>query len=358
MVSQRSTYFNIQALRGLASCMVVLYHSSEAWSNVARSDASHAWSAGSTGVDIFFVISGFVMAFASLGKVQGSAAAAVFMKRRIIRVMPLYWIVTASVLLHSLLHLVRRGQPLIKVTPAQIIESLLLLPYNSSASPIVGHAWTLSYEMFFYVCLAAMVLLRKSSVLALTTLMICLVGLGQFRTATWPEATAILSPWLLEFTAGLWIGHGAKKLWSLPTGVSAVMASAGLLGLWFVPLSTAAPQRILHAVCAVMLVQAAVALERKSGPSVPVWALLIGDASYSIYLLHPFLLGGMGKVLLRLGLIAPFRERLLDELTMVTVCCAVAIILGIILHKTVEYPVNRYLAGRSKPVQTEASAGV
>ena len=349
----KGTFYNIQTLRGLAACMVVLYHASEGWSLFASGNYSHAWYPGAGGVDLFFVISGFVMAISAIGKGRGSKASLSFFKRRVIRVMPLYWLATTLLILKIRLGLVH-GSALVHLSIKSALLSYLLIPYQPDASPLVGHAWTLSYEMFFYLCLAAALLTRKKIVTLISVFLSALVILGMFRTDHWPMVTVLFSPWLLEFLSGLWLGVAVKEGYRLNNRLSGSVGIGALTFLCVTPGATPM-QHLIRGVCALGVVQAAVFLEPKLGGRMPRWALLIGDSSYSLYLIHLFFIVFFVSLLHRANLISVGRVDLRDELLTVVFCLVCSALLGIVIHKLVEYPMNRLLSGTGKPVQTEAA---
>jgi hypothetical protein len=97
--AKRPTFRGIQALRGFAACMVVVHHATQQWSLYTVGDGAQLfWANGAAGVDIFFVISGFVMAVSTIGREHKTHPARSFLERRLIRLVPLYWIVTFIVL--------------------------------------------------------------------------------------------------------------------------------------------------------------------------------------------------------------------------------------------------------------------
>jgi exopolysaccharide production protein ExoZ len=355
------TFLILQALRGIASCMVVLYHASESWSAAASGAYSFEWLGGAGGVDIFFVISGFVMAVSSIGKGSGPRAAWHFFERRIVRVMPVYWLVTTFLVLKVEMGMVRTGAILTHIPLKDGILSYLLIPYNPEASPLLGHAWTLSYEMFFYLCLAIALWTRKNVPIAMTAFLGLLVIVGAFRTEHWPIITVLFSPFLLEFLAGLWLGFATIKGVRVGPWIGGLLGAAALATMWFVPVRTILMQRLEWGVCALLIVQAAVALEPKMGRWMPRWALLLGDASYSLYLIHPLLLKFFVSLLTKVHVVVPGRVRFEDEGLTMVFCLVLSVVVGVGMYLLVESPINgglRRLLRLRKPVQTEAAARV
>jgi exopolysaccharide production protein ExoZ len=157
---------SIQVLRGVAAVMVVLFH-------------VLGFQIGSAGVDIFFVISGFIM-FHTNREVFGHAGAAIlFLKRRILRVAPLYWLCTAFALWP-------------KTELKTLAASVLFVPVRSgdgSIHTVLAPGWTLNFEMFFYIVFAAgLVLPRKYGLPAIVATLSGLILLG---LATKPTQAAL-----------------------------------------------------------------------------------------------------------------------------------------------------------------------
>src|SRR5690348_7613306 len=89
------SFLTIQALRAIAALLVVVYHAFEMWDlRVTPGAGGPAWSNGAAGVDIFFVISGFVMVVSSQRLLKRAHAGLIFLRHRVVRIVPLYWLLT------------------------------------------------------------------------------------------------------------------------------------------------------------------------------------------------------------------------------------------------------------------------
>lgn len=205
--------FSIQFLRFLASFLVLVSHSANVL-NVPKSIT-----VGDAGVDIFFIISGFVIGL--VGPQDPSAIR--FWFKRIVRVMPLYWI--------GLLAFIALRFYLWRIEPAtgDFIHSLFLIPRRGPGwFPILFPAWTLSYEMFFYAVFGvALAISRRHVVLGVSLLFLAIVYMP------WKTLAAVLDvTLLLEFVAGMmvaiiyqrvWISRRNPKLGMLMVAAAAVM---------------------------------------------------------------------------------------------------------------------------------------
>jgi len=135
------TFLSIQFLRFVAAFAVVLSHS-EFISGVywpKDTTASYMFGFGHVGVHIFFVISGFVMVYSTFARSSEGIPVSDFLWRRFVRIFPIYWIYAAVY--------VGFGH---QIGMADAVGSLLLLPRYSSL--IIGQGWTLSFELYFYIC--------------------------------------------------------------------------------------------------------------------------------------------------------------------------------------------------------------
>lgn len=198
------TVYSLQVLRGIAAFMVVLAHT------YAHLDTRHIIQgipgladAGIHGVDIFFVISGFVMVYISGDNFGKPGASRDFLIRRIIRVVPLYWFYTAaiSVLLIFFPGDFSSGQ---SFDLSHLLASLSFIPVENSVGkifPIHAVGWTLNYEMYFYLIFAFLLLFKKEWFLPLLSIILLagvLTGMV-IKQAVTPIFSVITAPLLIEF---------------------------------------------------------------------------------------------------------------------------------------------------------------
>ena len=275
----------IQYLRGIAALMVAWHHGIN---QIAGLEEHFPLRFGTSGVDLFFVISGFIMVMTTAGK---HVTPGFFMARRIVRVVPLYWVLTLA-----LAAVVLAAPSIFRttlLTSASLAQSLLFIPHLSPSHagmvwPILVPGWTLNYEMFFYLVFAASLAFRhRLAVLVATLTALVAAGyvLGPFTS---PIARTYTDPILLEFVAGAVIGHlwlaGRLKLPMLASISGAVIGAALLVLRDAAPL--ASYTQLLGAVLVVIGSLNMSRLEWQSG-----MLRALGDASYSIYLTHVFTLG-------------------------------------------------------------------
>jgi exopolysaccharide production protein ExoZ len=305
--SKPQTFLGVQALRGIAACMVVVHHTTQIWGTDFANGKLTVWNTGAAGVDIFFVISGFVMTVSSTGRKAPTAAK--FMLRRIIRLVPLYWLVTlltsVKLILVALHPSLGSGEHA-HTSVGYVVESLLFIPVRNASReiiPILSPGWTLDFEMFFYILFAAALAFKVRPVRFLTPVLVALAIAGLFRTEGWPAFTILAHPMLLEFLAGVLLGYAVQGRLRVEPAAAAALGVLGFVAILVNPFPPTYAYEIRRAVewgiPAFLIVQAAVMLESKYSDYLPKWALWIGDASYSLYLIHMIVVAVVARLFLK-----------------------------------------------------------
>ena len=332
----------LNALRGPAALLVVLYHVRQiAVRDMGSAGGFEFWRFGHAGVDLFFVISGFVIYLVHRRDIGKASALRHFLSRRFVRVYPPLWIVTTGVLIGALVtaHAVRPE----KMDAWFIVRSYLLWPIQS-ALPLVPPAWTLSHEIKFYLLFATAIALSTRLWKPLLTAVLAgtiLTGLAEVIDPTAvPFAIAfLLSPYNLEFAAGV-----AVAMIVLGRAVAAprALAAVGVV-LWAVAAahdqSLQAPdvaQVLRYGVPSALIVLGATARDVHHPVFRAPVLRLLGDASYSIYLVHlPVIV-----VAIRF---ANFVHARATPVTL-TAVAVLATAAGLAFHVMVERPITRWLA--------------
>lgn len=281
------TFISIQFLRFLAALMVVCHHTQIALMHHGLgSDAIAAVSRwtdmGAAGVHLFFVISGFIMVLTTEGGARGQAAGFEFLVRRLIRIYPFY-ILCCGVYLVAFAAMGQSHQ----ATLAEFALSLLLVPGH--ATRIIGPGWTLAYEVYFYLCFAAGLLLsgRKGLVVLTVVFLVCgaIGAIARFRHPILDVMTNLL---LVEFLLGAWIAIAVLGRRSIDKCIT-VAALAGSISIVLIALlwDLWVPTVLLWGVPSALLIFALAAQEKRG--SAPGWMKRyrsFGDASYALYLVH------------------------------------------------------------------------
>ena len=340
-----ATLDSIQALRGLAAAYVVLYHSGLELTGHPALDwlTANVIKRGHVGVDVFFVISGFIIAWVAVLARPRPERPLPFMVRRVCRLAPPYWVMSA---IHALL--------LNPVTPALFATSLAFLPSAVEHPPYYGYpalyvGWSLNYEMTFYVAFALGLWLAGRYALW--------VVLGIFAASTvllpwWrfgavdpdPARTYPLdSPWLamaanplvLEFLLGCVLAWAyARWRGRLTRPVALVMLMAGTA--WFLgSLVWVGPDFSLagRGLPAGALLAGVVAAEHAGVLPVSRGLVWLGELSYALYLTHPTVIEGIKRLF---PVLVPAQTGW--QLARFAVDAVLALALALLLHRWVEQP--------------------
>lgn len=351
---------NLQALRGVACLAVVVFHTAalEKDFGLGFSPLRPALWFGYAGVDLFFVLSGFIITLISRADLGRPARLPRYAFRRLWRIYPTYW--AALVPAVGLFALSAPEQVVGPRGAAEWIDTVLLLPQPDGCRflPVV---WTLSYELMFYLAFGVLFLLPRRLALPLLgawAVAVVVVMAGSL-SPTNRFAALTVSPFVLEFLAGVAVAWFPVRLSGrLAAGVAAVAAAWFGVGsaLAFDPdfrwLCMAVPVRVLvYTPAAALLVFAAVGWERAGGRVGWRWLSRVGDASYSIYLIHVPALIVAHQVWVWTGL----GHRRLPHLGWIGLTLALGVGFGMLLHRFVERPLLR-LAERRKPVAAQPPA--
>lgn len=298
-------YEGIQALRFVAALLVVVTHATFYVSE--RLVPGHpVWSNGAAGVDVFFVISGFVMVMSSQGLIGRPDGAKTFMLRRLSRIVPLYWLATTlkvAAILAVPAALVNGG-----LDVAYIVKSYLFIPAygpQGGLHPVVAVGWTLNFEMFFYVVFAIALWLRVPPLPFVATIFAALSVASLWRLPDWPALAFWLDTIVLEFVAGMVIARLCIAGVRVPTSVATLLVAVGFAGLVWPWGEFHAMARVLHwGIPAILIVGGVAMLEPALQGRVPSSLLLLGDSSYALYLFHPMIAPAAPAVLAKIGLVS------------------------------------------------------
>jgi exopolysaccharide production protein ExoZ len=336
-IKARPTVHSVQLLRAVAALLVVFFHGQQAFASHISQPAfpveTYLFGFGAVGVHVFFVISGFIMVFTS--RFEDGFDSRKFFRRRLLRIYPIYWLCAALyVAAHALLALPY------ELSAAKTVGALMLLPGDAAA--IIGPAWTLSFEMFFYLCFGlAMTAGLARGIIVLACAFAVAVCLGLLLPAGGSAWELVTDPLLLEFVAGAIIG------WLL---VSGRLPRRG--GAWFVALALIMfvagivlgydrlPSVVMWGAPSALLVAGVVAWEAGQGSTRWVRQIgLLGDSSYALYLIH--------ILVITLVVQAAMKQPWLAELEPAGAAClvsALAMLAAELLHRKLERPALAWLS--------------
>jgi peptidoglycan/LPS O-acetylase OafA/YrhL len=342
-----ATLDSIQALRGLAAAYVVLYHSGltlgTAQTPVLAWISANVIKRGHVGVDVFFVISGFIIAWVAVLARPRPETPLSFVIRRCCRLAPPYWTMSA---IHALL--------LNPVTPAVFAASLAFVPTSTDHAPYYGYpalyvGWSLNYEMAFYGAFALGLWLagRRALWVVLALFAVFTLVLPWWRfgapVADPAQGYPFASPWMamasnplvLEFLLGCLLAwaYARWRHW-LTRGVAWAMLAIGT-GWFLASLPLVGPEFSLagRGLPAAALLAGAVAAEHTGLLRVPRALVWLGELSYALYLVHPTVIEGVKRLMPEL---AP--DQTVLQLTRFAIDAALALLLAMLLHRWVELP--------------------
>jgi peptidoglycan/LPS O-acetylase OafA/YrhL len=361
----RPTLHNLQALRGVACLLVFGIHLAvwEQTFGIGRPLLGGFVWFGYAGVDLFFVLSGFLITFTQFRHLGHPAAAPAYLFRRAWRIYPTFW---AVMLLGVGLTLAVSGRWAVVTQPgAPGVRTLWLTWLTLAPSRVpnlyVPPAWSLSFEMMFYLAFAGLVVLPRRVGPRLlggwaVAVGVAAVAVGGAELSTRVWLWHLLSPFVWEFL----LGCGAA--WAVRAGATRFGRAAAVLGVgwaaawvlsWADPKDPAAVAGNMvwrvaaFGPAAALLVYGLVALELRGGWRLPRWLRHTGDASYSIYLWH----APAGGAVYALTLTWP--HTFLPHLGWLALQCAVGVGGGFVVYRLIERPlmsvVNRRKAGRETP---------
>lgn len=349
---------NIQALRGVAAIMVFLIHLLSVKHGLGADwFLFKYWWVGPAGVDLFFVISGFIVCYtaAKAGRedVPSYEAAGKFAIKRAFRVYPVYWVVLAICFIVA--PYVQTADPSI---PAQRVWRLVTLTTTNNNRVML--AWTLCYELFFYLVLTLIIFFRPKKVYETVMYWIVIqLGLSAWASAYGTDMFRYLplSPLILEFGAGCIIAYMVDR-GVRASGFQALFGGIVLFGVaawahswqgnwapWWRTLYFTVP-------CA-LIVYGAIAIEMKQGFSVPNWTQPLGDASYSLYIWHQLVFALLLLGTEKLGLIGR-----IDGILLMAIWGVICLSCGFASYYALERPLQNWVHRMlSKPKsETVASA--
>lgn len=298
--AMQSKLDGLQAGRALAALMVVAFHA-----NVfilpnklfAGATASPVFNMGYAGVEFFFVLSGFIMYFVHARYFGQSGRAGTFLRRRVLRIYPLYWTILGVVLLVDAMTMFGPAQPW---SLGQGLASIFLIP--TADYPIMRIAWTLMHEMLFYLVFASLIVARLAGPIVF--------GLWLLGSAVLPFVGVPAGPFSVIFSAyNLLFAMGIIAAWGyhrLSPNAALVALSLGVLAFLGVGFSESLAGLVWDhtwrtwaygASAAVMTAALAAGALRP-----PRLLTFLGDASYSVYLVHLPVMSGAVFLLSSFGI--------------------------------------------------------
>jgi exopolysaccharide production protein ExoZ len=316
---------SIQALRALAAISTIVVHALATGSRYTTSTSHFIGSSKylASGVDLFFVISGFVIYFTTT---RSNLSAQEFLSRRLQRIVPPYWLLTT---LYFGCLLAAPGLSAAATAGwSKFIASLGFVAFATGSMPVIYPGWTLEYEMCFYALTAAALVMARNRPWAFVSVVLC----GAVLIRPWVGATPsptldfLTSSISLSFLAGILVGQ-----WTLKGRPGVIEAIAFALAIASTAMGETSQRALYAGLPSALLVYGAV----KTSPTRSyAWLAKLGDASYAIYLLQVFPIAIVGKI----------SQALMPSLNadvLALVMTFVAVLAGCAFHQWVERPMGR-----------------
>jgi exopolysaccharide production protein ExoZ len=345
----------LQALRGVAASLVVFFHFAQIYRERTPIPSwihdSGFGDLGACGVDLFFVISGFIMVYTTRTK-AGSNDARVFITRRILRIYPLYWFWTSLLLTLWLGGLAQRIQP---YSASYVASSYFLLPSFNGLNfhPLVHQGWTLSFEMFFYLVFSCAIVLKlRSSKLPFlaVTFSICAL-LSRFLAPDNGLRYLLTNPISIEFLYGMLAAELLVKVRPICSHRAArnlsiilIGVGAGALLLTIKFYDAYALRFAFYGIPVSCIVFGAAMLGSASAPALLTY---LGDRSYSIYVAHGFFLMAYASALKHWTFCSG-----LSPDPAIVLASAVTLALSSFTYSVVERPLTSMLSSRRRQMVT------
>jgi exopolysaccharide production protein ExoZ len=352
---KRKALLNVQISRGIAASVVVLAHAC-----LFDKRMFHGWLVeGWCGVDFFFVLSGFIIFYANYTDIANPGRLAIYLYKRFVRVFPIYWLYTILVLLanfalsHFLkVHLVSW----INLSPKNLVACFTLYPTNAAANvmPIIPPAWTLSYEVCFYAMFGILIALKPRYSFSIFGFWacLCLTGLAFPLHFNNLLLNVLVTPRNLEFLFGGLVAYLVLKpryRIGEPYLYAILAASICLLAIsWanaheqyrYLKINPALSFGVSFSLIVFSVVQLEKNRERVAG-RVKLFFVYLGNASYSIYLVHFLVINVLFSILHKAGLQNSYAK--------FWIILFVSEAAGCLAYSFVEKPLLRTINGRYLP---------
>jgi peptidoglycan/LPS O-acetylase OafA/YrhL len=348
-MSSKKIINSIQFLRGFAALAVVIHHTGGYVKRYFEPTLlfEDKFSIGFAGVDLFFVISGFIIHFTSKNYLNNPSKLKEYVKKRFIRVYPIYWIITTILFVSSWLIVQVLNKNIFSIgypdTFLTYLKTYTLFPLHFAINPVT---WTLSYEIFFYLCFALLIISKRLWVIPALILIISFynvfINVSEIVEVKLNYFNFIFSGYNFEFMLGFLIYQYYEKI-KLSNIISVILLiiSVTIIALFGYEIGDYdSYKRVLtFGFPSGLILLALLNLEYNKAISFPKFTLTLGDASYALYLIHFPMMLLMNKFPQILGYnISANQEVWYSYFVIVMI-----IISSILVHKWIEMPVAKKL---------------
>ena len=346
-MSSKKIINSIQFLRGFAALAVVVHHTGGYVKRYFEPTLLFGdyFSLGFAGVDLFFVISGFIIHFTSENYLNNPSKLKEYLKKRFVRVYPIYWVITTVLFVSSWLITIILHKNIFSIgypnTFSAYIQTYTLFPLHFAINPVT---WTLSYELFFYLGFSFLIISKRLWVIPALILAVSLFHL----TVDMPDGNLsyfnfFFSGYNFEFLFGFLIFQFYKSV-KLPNLLSVflLVLSFGIIIYFGYSVSDidSFKRVLVFGLPSSLILIALLNLEQNEVISFPKFCLTLGDASYTLYLIHFPMMLLMNKLPQIMGYTITSDQEVLYSYFII-ICIIIA---SIFVHKWIEKPLAKRLS--------------
>ncbi len=328
-------FYNIQALRGIAALLVVMHHALPHFKAMNLSNTVFEFIAkfGYIGVDVFFVISGFVMALTTKSKKHGVPNSVLFLKKRFSRIYLGYWPIFILAFIYY--YAVSPNY----LADKEILQSFLLINSNMF-DLVISPTWSLTYESYFYLIIGLLLLSPKLKPLSVFTFLLIAVVIKNIfiKLGEYKFIDFFFSSLLFEFIGGYILYYfinllSSKKFIYISAIIVCISFSIGIylnIGYGYIRVMT-------FGVFAFTLVWLFIVLEKNNIIKLRGLFSKVGNSSYTLYLIHPVLIGAFYTLGIRDYLVA-------HNLALIgfIVYLVLIVFISLIFYKFIEQPLYQF----------------
>jgi len=341
-IKPKNKILGIEAGRGIAAVFVVFYHVSLLINTAYKTPyIKRTFQFGHSGVDFFFVISGFIILFIHYDDIGRPYRLLYYGRQRFTRLMPTYWVA----LIISVIMLILGGHEIFLKN--NFIWSLFLLPSNKPL--IIGVAWTLRCEIFFYLVFCILIFNKRIGIFAILAWLFLTIAYSiyKFKLSFLPGQA--YTPFNLEFFFGMFVAYICKNYdlyipkYAILIGVFVFLFFGFLEDINAID-GYHSMAKLFYGIPSAFIIFSIVSTSKNGNLKVPSFLKLIGSASYSIYLFQFIFIGTIWQFILKTGL-----NSYIPVFIQFFIIVFGAVIGGIVTSIIVEHPLIRMFRSK-KPL--------
>jgi exopolysaccharide production protein ExoZ len=333
----------LQVFRGLAAVMVILAHCDLIFNqNFQKDFFGKIFNFGGSGVDFFFVLSGFIILYIHQSDIGNRSKLKSFVIKRVTRIYPIYWVVLTLKLSASLFFAYDPDTG--KRNILEIFKAFILFPQRQEiiSSSFLGVSWTLSFEVLFYIIFALLIGLKPKLCFPIISAWLLLTFAHFIGVFDLPKDSFMLNFLLNEHNLEFFLGCLAAYVVSkhkIPQEMTLICLGAflytlGAINYYYKVVDISSV--ISFGIPSMLLVVGSTSLEMRKDVHVNKILIYIGNASYSIYLIHGFVINNITKFLLK---VAPdITQNLLILNILGLIIAFIALLFGCTVYSYIEKP--------------------